>query len=80
VSVAVGSGEARAQRAWSLGYADAVALAERASSPEERLSDAYEAREVAAPEVARRLEDWREIVARGDPERFARRLRWSGLD
>lgn len=80
MSVAVGSGEARARHAWSLGYADAVALAERASSPEERLSDAYRSRDTAAPEVARRLEEWREIVARGDAERFARRLQWSGLD
>ncbi|HEY2743105.1 MAG TPA: DUF4135 domain-containing protein, partial [Polyangia bacterium] len=56
-------------------------IAARASTLDERLAGAVEA-DGTAPEtlVDARLEAWRSIVAAGDAERFARRLRWDGID
>jgi type 2 lantibiotic biosynthesis protein LanM len=57
---------------------DLAGVVERASTPPERLSDRFEPREPDG-EAERRREDWCRLVAAGDEERFARRLRWDGL-
>jgi type 2 lantibiotic biosynthesis protein LanM len=66
-------------------YLDSARLAEiatRASPLAERLTDPVVARaDGRGAELAeRRLAAWRESAAGGDPNRFARRLAWSGLD
>jgi lantibiotic modifying enzyme len=58
-----------------------VRIVERAATFGERLGGAFAPDADADPAVARaRLERWRQLVARGDAERFARRLAWDGLD
>lgn len=58
-----------------------VSICERSSWLLERASDAFVA--VEAPDAdalrARRLADWKTIIAAGDETRFARRLAWQGL-
>ncbi len=64
--------------------ARAAAIAVRARTLDELLGSAAQ-RDAPAPEEARRqgsqiLDRWRFSVAQGDPERFARRLAWDGLE
>jgi type 2 lantibiotic biosynthesis protein LanM len=57
-------------------------LAARASTLAERLDPASRlvAEETSADLAARRLERWREVVARGDAATFEKRLHWDGLE
>jgi lantibiotic modifying enzyme len=56
-------------------------IVEGAASFAERLGPDFVPDPHADPAIARsRLERWRQLVARGDAERFARRLAWDGLD
>ena len=51
----------------------------RASPLWDRAGDASAARPLDASRVAGALDDWRNLIAAGDDERFARRLGWDGL-
>lgn len=64
---------------WAFSEEDLVALAEGASTPEERLSARFEAlRDEAAVEV--RLRRWSELAAKGNDGAFRRTLAWRGID
>jgi type 2 lantibiotic biosynthesis protein LanM len=59
-----------------------IAIVERACTIADRLSDRFisdSSRTIEAM-VNRRLERWSEVVARGNQEKFARRLQWGNLD
>src|SRR2546430_334566 len=64
-----------------LAHDDLVSICERGSWMFERIGDAFiEADEPDAGNLrARRLDDWKTIVAAGDEVRFRRRLEWDGL-
>ncbi|MFT3776422.1 MAG: type 2 lanthipeptide synthetase LanM family protein [Minicystis sp.] len=64
----------------ALGHDDLVSIVERASSMFERLGDDLVAVDGAESDRARRLSEWKNIVADGDDERFTKRLAWDGLD
>lgn len=71
----------RPARRRGLSRAALVRMVEGAATFAERLGEDFVPAPGADPSIARgRLERWRELVARGDPERFARRLAWDGLD
>lgn len=56
-------------------------IVEGAATFTERLGPHFVPAPGADPAIASaRLERWRQLVARGDAERFARRLAWDGLD
>ncbi|HYH81027.1 MAG TPA: type 2 lanthipeptide synthetase LanM family protein [Longimicrobium sp.] len=64
-----------------LSRAGLARIVEGAATFAERLGPDFVPAPGADPAVARaRLERWRQLVARGDAERFARRLAWDGLD
>jgi lantibiotic modifying enzyme len=64
-----------------LSHAALARIVEGAATFTERLSPDFVPAPGADPAVARtRLERWQTLVARGDAERFARRLAWDGLD
>ncbi len=60
---------------------DARAVVARAASIDERLARApLDAAQTDRELGARRLQEWREVLVRGDRAQFLRRLRWDGLD
>src|ERR1700693_1496809 len=61
---------------------DLIAICERASWMPERLTDAYVAVEGAEADAARarRLAEWKRVVAADSEQRFHRRLEWDGLN
>jgi hypothetical protein len=69
-----------AKRQVALTQQQILDIVERAAFLRERMLGPYESVECAGIETDRRLEEWKQTVADGDPERFARRLSWVGLN
>jgi type 2 lantibiotic biosynthesis protein LanM len=65
-----------------LADADLRDIVERASSFTERLNGGFEHSELVVDDerVETLLTHWRQLIALGDPNTFARRLAWDGLD
>jgi hypothetical protein len=59
-----------------------VELVERASTLAERLGPAFQPKAAADNErrIKTRLEQWRQVCAYGDQDKFERRLAWDDLD
>lgn len=61
---------------------DLIKIVERASTLSERLSDRFipDKQNVNDKQVHSRLEAWCQVVAKGNTEKFAKRLAWDGLN